>query len=81
LVLSVVAFGLVCCCIVCCGVAFSVVKEVMGWRYFADGASMSFFEKKKPYPCSLQSVFLGGYGVKKSYHELRYDFVFCLTRL
>jgi hypothetical protein len=45
LVLSVVPFGLECCCVVCCVVAFSLVKEVMGWRYFADVASMSFSEK------------------------------------
>jgi hypothetical protein len=45
LVLSVVAFGLVCCCVVHCVVAFGLVKEVMGWRYFADVASMSFSEK------------------------------------
>jgi hypothetical protein len=48
LVLSVVAFGLVCCCVVRCIVACGLVKEVMGWRYFADVASMSFSEKN-PY--------------------------------
>jgi hypothetical protein len=28
-----------------CVVAFGLVKEVMGWRYFADVASMSFSKK------------------------------------
>jgi hypothetical protein len=61
LVLSVVAFGLVCCCVVRWVVAFGLVKEVMGWRYFADVASMSFSEKNNIAACDL--VFWG-YGVK-----------------
>jgi hypothetical protein len=57
LVLSVVVFGLVCCCIVGCVVAFSLVKEVTGWRYFADVASISFSEKNHIAACDM--VFLG----------------------
>ena len=60
LVLSVVAFGLVCCCVVCCVAAFGLAKEVMGWRYFADVASMIFSEKK-PYR-SLRYGFFGVMG-------------------
>jgi hypothetical protein len=39
-----------------------LIKEVMGWRYFANVASMIFFEKNNIAACDL--VFLG-YGVKK----------------
>jgi Mn2+/Fe2+ NRAMP family transporter len=77
LVLSVVVFGLVCCCVVRCVVAFGLVKEVMGWQYFADVASMSFSKKTIS---QLAIWFIWGYGVKKSYRELQYDFVFCPTR-
>jgi hypothetical protein len=60
-----------------CSVAFSLEKGVMGWRYFADVASMSFSEKNHIATCDMVIL---GYGVKKSYGELRYNFVFCLTR-
>jgi hypothetical protein len=57
-----------------CVVAFGPVKEVMGWRYFADVASMSFSEKKTI--SQLAIWFLWHYGVKKSYHEQPHAFVF-----
>jgi hypothetical protein len=52
-------------------------KEVMGWLYFADVASMTFSEKKLIAACDL--VFWG-YGVRKSNCELQYDFDFCPIR-
>jgi uncharacterized membrane protein (DUF2068 family) len=73
LVLSVVAFSLVCCCVLRCVVAFGLVKEVTGWRYFADVASMSFYEKNIS---QLAKWFFWGYRVKKSYCKLRYDLFF-----
>jgi hypothetical protein len=66
-----------CCCVwscvllrlVLCVVALCVallhlvlVKEVMGWWYFADMASMIFSEKKHIAACDM---FFWGYGVKK----------------
>jgi hypothetical protein len=53
-----------CVVALCVALLHSVlVKEVMGWRYFADVASMIFSEKNHIAAC-CDMVFLG-YGEKK----------------